>query len=119
MSSLTSFDRMITPAIIKIIFWIGVVASIIWGIVLLASGGGAGAVGPHACRCMSARVWVCPRLRCGQCSLGSLRHSGVASTDLYNTLYTRTTLAFASWTFKKQRSCLNAARFIGWVCFDL
>ncbi|KKB36202.1 DUF4282 domain-containing protein [Bacillus thermotolerans] len=44
MSSLTSFDRMITPAIIKIIFWIGVVASIIWGIVLLASGGGAGAV---------------------------------------------------------------------------
>ncbi|KKB40900.1 hypothetical protein QY95_00963 [Bacillus thermotolerans] len=27
MSNLTSFDRMITPAMIKIIFWIGVVAS--------------------------------------------------------------------------------------------
>ena len=52
MNDFLSFRKMITPVIIKIIFWIGVAASVIFGIVMIVFGaqgmmygyGGAGTV---------------------------------------------------------------------------
>ena len=43
MGSFFSFDRMITPTIIKIVFWIGLVISVLLGLTLLL-GGESGAV---------------------------------------------------------------------------
>ena len=43
MGSFFSFDRMITPTIIKIVFWIGLVLSILVGLILLIAGGSSGA----------------------------------------------------------------------------
>jgi hypothetical protein len=40
-----TFQRMITPAIIQVLFWIGVVGSIVGGITTIATGGGAGVAG--------------------------------------------------------------------------
>ncbi len=37
--ALTSFDRLITPKIIDVLFWIGVVASILVGLGMIAIGG--------------------------------------------------------------------------------
>jgi hypothetical protein len=34
----TSFNKMITPTIIKIIFWIGVVGSVLFGVIQIGSG---------------------------------------------------------------------------------
>lgn len=36
---LINFEKMITPSIIKIIFWIGVAASVLGGLVVMFSGG--------------------------------------------------------------------------------
>lgn len=37
MNQLLSFDKMITPVIIKILFWVGVVVSIFTGFILIAT----------------------------------------------------------------------------------
>lgn len=64
MEDFLSFRKMITPVIIQIIFWMGVVASIIIGVVMIAKAGTPGALaeggigagillivlGPIACR---------------------------------------------------------------------
>lgn len=34
-----SFDKMLTPTLIKIIFWIGVAASVITGLIVMSEGG--------------------------------------------------------------------------------
>lgn len=39
LNDFTSFDKMITPVIIKIFFWLGVALSIISGIIMLFGGG--------------------------------------------------------------------------------
>ncbi|MCL7748027.1 DUF4282 domain-containing protein [Halalkalibacter alkaliphilus] len=38
MNQYLNFDKMITPAIIKIIFWIGVAVSVITGLIMIISG---------------------------------------------------------------------------------
>lgn len=38
MSSFTNFEKMITPVIIKILFWIGVVFSVLMGLILFIGG---------------------------------------------------------------------------------
>ena len=38
-SQFTKFDKMITPSIIKILFWIGTIFSVITGLVMMFQGG--------------------------------------------------------------------------------
>jgi hypothetical protein len=40
MNDFISFDKMITPALIKIIFWLGVGVSALMGLILIISGAG-------------------------------------------------------------------------------
>ena len=40
MSDFFSFDRMITPTIIKIVFWIGLVVTVLGGLIFLLAGNG-------------------------------------------------------------------------------
>jgi len=39
MNEFLNFDKMITPTIIKILFWIGVIVSVIFGLVQIFNGG--------------------------------------------------------------------------------
>lgn len=39
MNEFLNFDKMITPTIIKIIFWLGVIGSVIFGLVQIFGGG--------------------------------------------------------------------------------
>lgn len=44
MGGFFSFDRMLTPALIQVVFWIGVALSVLVGLVFIFSASGSGAI---------------------------------------------------------------------------